>query len=453
VTVACQTGGGAVGSSNVWDNIGADSLGGGRYVPDADVSSPVFGTFSPDIRRCTSVPPVNYPGPPADGTSPDELFARSTSGVVWHNYLQPNNAWTGWYPLGGSTGAALSSNVSVGIGSGAAPELFARGSDGTVWHDYLQPGSAWSGWGSLGGPSGVTLVSDVAVGYNGQGAEEVFARASDGSVWHDYLQPGNVWSGWGSLGGASTPLASDISVGYNSTGAEELFVRSSNGSVWHDYLQPNNVWTGWYPLGGAGLVSNVSVGYNGQGAEELFARASAGSVWHDYLQPGNVWSGWGSLGGASTPLASDISVGYNSTGAEELFVRSSNGSVWHDYLQPGNVWTGWYPLGAAPRATLVSNIGVGYNKMVLKSCSRARRTGACGTTTSSPGMCGPAGIRSERRPARPWHPTSVRGLAARGSNYAGHAQPSAPTPSANKGRAGAGHHARGDGSVRIATQD
>jgi hypothetical protein len=326
-------------------------------VPDADVSSPVFGTFSPDIRRCTSVPPVNYPGPPADGTSPDELFARSTSGVVWHNYLQPNNAWTGWYPLGGSTGAALSSNVSVGIGSGAAPELFARGSDGTVWHDYLQPGSAWSGWGSLGGPSGVTLVSDVAVGYNGQGAEEVFARASDGSVWHDYLQPGNVWSGWGSLGGASTPLASDISVGYNSTGAEELFVRSSNGSVWHDYLQP------------------------------------------------------------------------------------------------GNVWTGWYPLGAAPRATLVSNIGVGYNKMVLKSCSRARRTGACGTTTSSPGMCGPAGIRSERRPARPWHPTSVRGLAARGSNYAGHAQPSAPTPSANKGRAGAGHHARGDGSVRIATQD
>ncbi len=309
----------------------------------------------------------------AVGATNDELFGRASDGSAWHDWLNAGTGgWSGWGPLGGPSGATLTSDIAVGYNQFGAEELFARASDGSVWHSYLNAGTGgWSGWGPLGAPSGATLTSDIAVGYNQFGAEELFARASDGSVWHSYLNAGTGgWSGWGPLGGPSgATLTSDIAVGYNQFGAEELFARASDGSVWHSYLNAGTGgWSGWGPLGGpsgATLTSDIAVGYNQFGAEELFARASDGSVWHSYLNAGTGgWSGWGPLGGPSgATLTSDIAVGYNQFGAEELFARASDGSVWHSYLNAGTGgWSGWGPLGGPSGATLTSDIAVGYNQ-------------------------------------------------------------------------------------------
>src|SRR5204862_141532 len=130
----------------------------------------------------------------------------------------------------------------------------------TVWHDYLQPGNAWSGWGKLPTTATPALVGDVSVGYNNGGFEELFARDSSGTVWHNYLGPANAWSGWGKLPTTATPaLVGNVSVGYNNDPIEELFARDSSGTVWHNYLfEPNNQWSGWSKIPTTNTPSLVS---------------------------------------------------------------------------------------------------------------------------------------------------------------------------------------------------
>jgi uncharacterized protein YraI len=64
VDILCQTHGGTVGNSSIWDMISGQAHNGSdRYVPDYYVDTPNDGTFTPGLPPCV-VPPPPPPPPP-----------------------------------------------------------------------------------------------------------------------------------------------------------------------------------------------------------------------------------------------------------------------------------------------------------------------------------------------------------------------------------------------------
>ncbi len=232
VNITCQTRGGLVGNSTIWDMLaGQASNGSSRYVPDYNVDTPNDGTFSPPLPQCSAA------AQPQVGPIGDLGFIklRNTAGTVEVHLdrlqggslrritdatsdFRPGDAGNGvWQLFGYVNGAPELGFIKLHNTAGTVEvhwDTFQNGSykrAGDYVSDFSPADAANGSWDLIGSSSGAPVLGFVKTINTGGTVEAHWDSLQNGSYKRagDYtsdFQPndaGNgVWQLFGSSGGA-----------------------------------------------------------------------------------------------------------------------------------------------------------------------------------------------------------------------------------------------------------
>lgn len=258
-----------------------------------------------------------------------DLFWRSSSGTLIHQYRPSGGSWTRNRGLGGS----LASQPAAVSWAPGRIDVFARGTDNTLVHRWFT-GGRWSRWESLGG----NLSSAPAVASWGPGRLDVFIRGGGGGLRHKSFVSGSGWSRWRSLGGTLTSSPAAVSW---APGRIDVFARGTGNTLRHRWFVSGTGWSAWTSRGGT-LSSQPAVASPGDGRLDVVVRSGSTMRLRRFLR-GSGWSAWTSLGGsaasgpAATARGDTVRVAARwSGGRAYVTTRSSPSAAW-------GRWTGADP--------------------------------------------------------------------------------------------------------------
>jgi hypothetical protein len=282
----------------------------------------------PARQAAPPVPALELSSPAVASSAPGrtDLFTRSSTGSLVHQYRPAGGSWTRRIDLGGG----LASQPAV-VASGAGRlDVFVRGTDNALWHKAYD-GTRWWGWASLGG----TLTSAPAAASWAPGRLDVFVRGPDSALWHK-AHDGTRWWGWASLGGTLTSAPAAASW---APGRLDVFVRGPDSALWHK-AHDGTRWWGWAWRGGT-LVSQPAAAAPGRGLLDVAVVGVDRTMYLMRFGPGSGWSAWSSLGGrfSSGPGAHTEGSGVRITG------RGLDGAVYESRRpSPADRWSPWTPV-------------------------------------------------------------------------------------------------------------
>jgi hypothetical protein len=273
------------------------------------------------------------PLPPDERSSPAltslsdgrlDLFTRSATGNLTHQYRPPGGSWTRTLNLGGN----IASQPAVASWAPGRMDVFARGTDNALWHRWYT-GANWSRWESLGG----TLTSAPAVAAWGPGRLDVFARNSSGALQHKWFASGSGWSPWRARGGT---LTSSPAVASWTPGRLDVFARGTSNTLRHIWFVSGSGWSPWEALGG-NLHTQPAVASPATGQLDVVMRGAT-PVWRKHFIRRQGWSAWQSLGGNATSGPAAHATG----GTVRVAARMPNGRIsLITRPSPAAAWSTW----------------------------------------------------------------------------------------------------------------
>jgi hypothetical protein len=255
------------------------------------------------------------------------VLAEGAAGHLWFNERRPDDAFSGWQPLG-------------------VPPLDPANAD--------FPGDAW-GFIYMWGVTRTDGQIDVAGTANSDTDRGIFLRSRRAHA--------TTWTPWSPLLG-DNDFFGDIVAATDYDGGLDIVtpleVSATAAGLAHKRRRPDGRWTDWTMLGNppGGLSEDITpVLVNGADSPlglELFAVAVDSTIWHNAQTAAGDWSDWASLGTTGGPVTG-ITAAQDGGGALHVCVTHKNNTVTHcRQASQGGAWTGWTSLGA-PDVSAIAN--------------------------------------------------------------------------------------------------
>ncbi len=204
-----------------------------------------------------------------------DVFYRTTTGTVGHQYLYTNRWKTG--SDRGSPNSAPIRGTPVSVSrDGTTIDIMVLGDDRRMYHQQYDGG--WSGWTRIGGSNDRFMGQPDAVSRSSNRIN-LFVRGEDRSLKHAYYN-GSSWSSWRNLGNQiiGTPTVEAIDGNHL-----DVFVVGLDHDVWRKSWASNSGWGDWVSMGGIvrGRVTSLKDGDR----IHLFVKGTDGKAFHKAYYP------------------------------------------------------------------------------------------------------------------------------------------------------------------------
>ncbi len=238
-------------------------------------------------------------------------------------------------------------------------ELFARSSTGTVVHNWQTATGKWRGWESMPtSPTGVSgnLVAQRNALASRHGSLELFALDGDGHVIHTYQSKKDYPTGWSRWQAVTQQVVRAMAVGPQaSTGDLIVFACDDDHVTWSSQAEG---WARRHDMGPHSPTGDaLRVASNADGRLAVFL-LQAGTVLHA-AQEGDgqlAFGDWASLGSPNYLPIAQVEAGSYQDGRILLVARVEDGGCWTIAQQAGSAsgWGTWTKLTALPPAAHAS---------------------------------------------------------------------------------------------------
>jgi hypothetical protein len=274
-----------------------------------------------------------HPVPHPNGAM--DVFFRTTTNGLGHDWFRPGIGWASTTEAGPN----LASDPYPIAQSNGVVDIFFRTTTNGLGHDWFNPGVGWASTTE----AGPTLASDPHPLLHSDGSVDVFFRTTTGGLGHDWFRPG---IGWASTTEAGPMLASDPHPVLHSDGTVDVFFRTTTNGLGHDWFRPGIGWASTTEAGPA-LASDPHPLLQLNGVVDIFFRTTTNGLGHDWFNPS---TGWASTTEAGPALASEPHVQTMSDGTVNAFFRTTTGGLGHDWFRPGIGWASTTEVGPALKA-------------------------------------------------------------------------------------------------------
>lgn len=186
------------------------------------------------------------------GENTIDIFCVGTDGQIWTAAKGPqtNNAWAGWWSLGGME-AIPGTPLSAISRSAGILDIFLTGFDGRVHTISYDPATSWTEWFHFLDYDQFIPGIEITAISRKENHIDLFAIDSNGNAYTATWNPNEGWQGWTKiLLGEFTP-GTTISVACRTPEHLDVFAVGMDGRVWTASKGPqtNNEWAGWWPIG------------------------------------------------------------------------------------------------------------------------------------------------------------------------------------------------------------
>ena len=261
----------------------------------------------------------------SNSSGAENVFWRTASGQLVHDYFTGPGGWHGPQPLAGS----LRSDPAAIATHQSGLDVFYVGSNGGLFHSYFT-GNSWVENAPLPGSS---VTGGLTVTSNSSGTENVFWRTTTGQLVHDYFTGPGGWHGPQPLAGS---LQSDPAAIATHQSGLDVFYVGSNGGLFHTYFTGNS-WVENAPLPGSSVTGGLTVTSNSSGTENVFWRTTSGQLVHDYFTGSGAWVS-GLVAGTGVLTSDPIALAVNADGLDAFFA-GYGGGLWHSFsTSPRSSW-------------------------------------------------------------------------------------------------------------------
>ncbi len=315
------------------------------------VASNVAGTsFGSNAQFTTLPPPIpgeddNVPGPrPVAQYDGDiDVFYRTPSGGLGHNWFSPAPLALGWHKEDLEGSVASGSDPRPILQPDGDIDVFYRTPSGGLGHNWFSPAPQAFGWHKEDLEGSIASGSDPHPVVQPDGDIDVFYRTPSGGLGHNWFSPAPQAFGWhkedleGSIASGSDPHPV-----VQPDGDIDVFYRTPSGGLGHNWYSPAPQAFGWHKEDLEGSVSSDPHAIvQPDGDIDVFYRTPSGGLGHNWYSPAPQAFGWHKedLEGS---VSSDPHAIVQPDGDIDVFYRTPSGGLGHNWFSPAPLAFGWH---------------------------------------------------------------------------------------------------------------